>query len=148
MNTQPKPSAGAMTAADMIMRSQPAGGYHIIDSNARKIAEIIDRETALSAARSAGFEGAHSHGDTTGCGDAFAGGLIASIAVQLLRGGNRPLDLAEAVGWGIAGGAFTLSILGGTYFESCPGDKRAVVEAIHGKLPRQAALPFKDSEHA
>ena len=112
------------------------------------IVPVIDRETALSAVRSAGFEGAPSHGDTTGCGDAFAGGFIASIAVQLLRGGNRLLDLAEAVGWGIAGGAFTLSILGGTYFESCPGDKRAVVEAIHGKLPRQAALPFKDSEHA
>jgi hypothetical protein len=51
------------------------------------------------------------------------------------------------VGWGIAGGAFTLSILGGTFFESRPHEKRAAVEAIHDKLPRQAASPLKDTEH-
>ena len=38
------------------------------------------------------------------------------------QGRRRPkLDLADALSWGIAAGAFTLGILGGTYYESRPG---------------------------
>jgi sugar/nucleoside kinase (ribokinase family) len=72
--------------------------------------------------------GASSGGDTTGCGDAFAGGIIAALALQIAGGAPR-LDLAEAISWGIAAGAFTLSFLGGTYYESSPGEKRELVAA-------------------
>jgi sugar/nucleoside kinase (ribokinase family) len=91
------------------------------------------------------FSAGSRSGDTTGCGDAFAGGVLASLATQLAaagpgsraagRGaaerGSGPLDLVEAAGWGIAGGAATLFVLGGTYYESRPGEKRAMVERFH-----------------
>ncbi len=73
---------------------------------------------------------AREKGDTTGCGDAFAGGTIAALAAQMARGGGSGLDLAEAISWGVAAGAFTLSILGGVYYEPRPGEKREKVAAI------------------
>ncbi|MGA2545938.1 MAG: carbohydrate kinase family protein [Rectinemataceae bacterium] len=69
-----------------------------------------------------------SSGDTTGCGDAFAGGVIAAGALRL-KAGEGDLDLADAVSWGIAAGAFTLGFLGGTYYESRPGEKRERVSS-------------------
>ncbi len=83
-------------------------------------------------------------GDTTGCGDAFAGGIIAALAARMMRGSRRlegvggGLDLADAISWGVAAGAFTLSILGGVYYESRPGEKRELVAAIReaGRGPR------------
>ncbi|MDP3179376.1 MAG: carbohydrate kinase family protein, partial [Spirochaetaceae bacterium] len=77
-------------------------------------------------------------GDTTGCGDAFAGGALADIAMQLAEGRASGLDLVRATSWGIAGGAFTLSILGGTYIESRPGEKRELVASYRADWIRQA----------
>ncbi len=68
-------------------------------------------------------------GDTTGCGDNFVGGVLADLAEQKKEGGV--LDLVRAASWGIAGGAFTLSILGGTYVEKYPGEKRELVTRYH-----------------
>lgn len=62
-------------------------------------------------------------GDTTGCGDNFAGGVIASTASQLKQKSKGMLDLIEALSWGIASGGFTCYYLGGTYFEKMPGEK-------------------------
>lgn len=61
-------------------------------------------------------------GDTTGCGDNFAGGVIASIVNQLQRGVQHP-DLLEASCWGIVSGGFACFYVGGTYFEQEPGEK-------------------------
>ncbi|HOV37916.1 MAG TPA: carbohydrate kinase family protein [Spirochaetales bacterium] len=71
-------------------------------------------------------------GDTTGCGDNFTGGLIANIAEQLLRGGYTTrssikkgcIDLLEASMWATVAGGFTCFIVGGTYYEKGPGEKR------------------------
>jgi sugar/nucleoside kinase (ribokinase family) len=68
-------------------------------------------------------------GDTTGCGDAFVGGMLAAAAAQL-KSGAAALDLADALSWGIAAGAFTLGILGGTYYEARPGEKREAVASL------------------
>jgi sugar/nucleoside kinase (ribokinase family) len=78
-----------------------------------------------------------SRGDTTGCGDAFAGGILAALALQMKAAagahlGPVQLDLADAISWGIAAGSFTLGILGGTYYESRPGEKRELVSARRG----------------
>jgi len=94
---------------------------------------VIDRATARTACLRAGFKVADSGGDTTGCGDSFAGGILAALSMQLAGGNDGALDLGEAVGWGIAGGAFTLGILGGCHFETKPGEKRGAVEAIHAQ---------------
>jgi len=94
---------------------------------------VIDRATARAATNHAGFVNPAPIGDTTGCGDSFAGGVIAALAGQLSAGRDGSLDIGEAIGWGIAGGAFTLGILGGCHFEEQPGEKRMAVEAIHTK---------------
>ncbi len=63
-----------------------------------------------------------SGGDTTGCGDNFAGGLIASIVTRLSEGILHP-DITEACSWGIVSGGFTCFYVGGTYFERYEGEK-------------------------
>ena len=67
--------------------------------------------------------------DTTGCGDNFAGGVIANLALQIDRSAapNRELDLREAVIDGIAAGAAAWFYLGGTWVERHPGEKAEMV---------------------
>lgn len=62
-------------------------------------------------------------GDTTGCGDNFAGGIIASLGWQLRTSKKGNFDLEDALSWGIASGGFTCFIIGGTYTEDRPGEK-------------------------
>ena len=63
-------------------------------------------------------------GDTTGCGDNFAGGLLASVIMQLAEGKTPgELDLRTAAAWADASGGFACFCLGGTYIEKTPGDK-------------------------
>jgi len=61
-------------------------------------------------------------GDTTGCGDNFVGGVIASVVNQRYNGILHP-DLCEACSWGIVSGGFTCFYMGGTWFEEKPGEK-------------------------
>jgi sugar/nucleoside kinase (ribokinase family) len=61
-------------------------------------------------------------GDTTGCGDNFAGGIIASIALQINEK-KTDLDIISAISWAVASGGFACSYIGGTFFESYPGEK-------------------------
>jgi len=60
-------------------------------------------------------------GDTTGCGDNFVGGVIASDVTQLQKGDRHP-DLLESCCWGVVAGGFTCFYLGGTYFEERTGE--------------------------
>ena len=63
-------------------------------------------------------------GDTTGCGDNFAGGVISSVCSQLQECGQRScLDLVQAAAWGVASGGFACFYIGGTYLENNPGEK-------------------------
>lgn len=75
-------------------------------------------------------------GDTTGCGDNFAGGVIASIVTQL-NGGTALPDLKEACYRGIVSGGFTCFYLGGTFFEELPGEKRQKMEPYYAAYKRQ-----------
>ena len=77
-------------------------------------------------------------GDTTGCGDNFVGGVIASVVTQLQKGANHP-DLLEACCWGVVSGGFTCFYLGGTYFEEKPGEKRAKMESYYDAYRKQIA---------
>ena len=67
-------------------------------------------------------------GDTTGCGDNFAGGVIASVAEQC-EAGKTPIDLREAVEWGAACGGLACYHLGGVWSEAFAGEKRGRVLA-------------------
>lgn len=65
-------------------------------------------------------------GDTTGCGDNFVGGVIASLAMQMSEEVER-LDLQKAVKWGIISGGFACFYYGGAYLESEKGQKYALI---------------------
>ena len=68
-------------------------------------------------------------GDTTGCGDNFVGGVIASIANQKKQNIQK-LKLREAVISGICSGGFACSYTGGTYFESRPLEKKHLINQL------------------
>ncbi len=68
-------------------------------------------------------------GDTTGCGDNFAGGIIVSIAKQIQQKKEK-LDLKEAIVSGICSGGFACSYNGGTYFEETPGEKKSKIDFL------------------
>jgi sugar/nucleoside kinase (ribokinase family) len=61
-------------------------------------------------------------GDTTGCGDNFVGGVLASLALQQMEKKERP-DLVECLKWGTVSGGYCCFQVGGTYLESRPGEK-------------------------
>ena len=61
-------------------------------------------------------------GDTTGCGDNFTGGVIASIVNQMQNGVKHP-DILEASSWGVVSGGFACFYMGGTWFEQQSGEK-------------------------
>ncbi len=76
-------------------------------------------------------------GDTTGCGDNFVGGLLASIAIQLEAGQKRgSLDLVDACSMAIVSGGFSCFYIGGTYQEARPGEKKQEIEHYY-KLYRE-----------
>jgi sugar/nucleoside kinase (ribokinase family) len=78
----------------------------------------IDRELATHPEK---------RGDTTGCGDNFAGGLIAGLAEQLTRTVPGKLDLREACIPGVVAGGYACFTLGGVFYEKQPGEKRALL---------------------
>ena len=70
-------------------------------------------------------------GDTTGCGDNFAGGVIASIATQIMTNPSEMVDLRKAIALGIASGGFTCFYNGGTFYEEYHGQKMGLVQAYY-----------------
>jgi sugar/nucleoside kinase (ribokinase family) len=75
-------------------------------------------------------------GDTTGCGDNFAGGVISSVVFQM-RENVEKFDIVEACVWGIISGGFACFYFGGTYFEETPGEKKALIEPYYEKYKEQ-----------
>jgi len=76
-------------------------------------------------------------GDTTGCGDNFAGGVLSSVAWQLRSKSIGQFDLIEAISWGVASGGFTCFTIGGTYIEKYPGEKRGLVSEFQKEYLKQ-----------
>jgi len=85
--------------------------FHSLPVNRLPVSEVIRGELKN-----------HSGVDTTGCGDNFVGGVIASVVNQSGIGINR-FDLKDACSWGIVSGGFACFYIGGTYLEEKPGEK-------------------------
>ena len=70
-------------------------------------------------------------GDTTGCGDNFAGGFASSLLRQLSEG-KEPgtLDIYDAGAWAAASGGFAIFTVGGTYLEKKKGEKQAYLKDL------------------
>lgn len=81
--------------------------------------------------------GIEQFGDTTGCGDNFAGGVIASLAWQLKNKGKSQFDIVQAVSWGVASGGFACFYVGGTILEEFEGQKRARISDLKDKYLKQ-----------
>lgn len=69
-----------------------------------------------------------SRGDTTGCGDNFAGGIIASLARQRKIKEKGEFSFTHALSQAIASGGFACSYLGGTFLEGYKGEKRDKIQ--------------------
>jgi sugar/nucleoside kinase (ribokinase family) len=76
----------------------------------------------------------NSEGDTTGCGDNFAGGVIASLAAQ---DPNRQPYITEACSWGVVSGGFSCFYVGGTFEESHPGEKLTMLKQLYESYRQQ-----------
>jgi sugar/nucleoside kinase (ribokinase family) len=76
-------------------------------------------------------------GDTTGCGDNFAGGIIASLAWQMNNSEKGDFNFNEALSWGVASGGFSCFTIGGTYIEKDPGEKFKLVEPVQKAYLKQ-----------
>ena len=74
-------------------------------------------------------------GDSTGCGDNFAGGVIGSLARQMAN--NKALDLKEACRWGIVSGGLACFYYGGTYLETKEGEKLSYLQELYDLYLKQ-----------
>jgi sugar/nucleoside kinase (ribokinase family) len=72
----------------------------------------------------------NTQGDTTGAGDNFAGGIIASIISQLQQN-HKILNLTDAITWGIVSGGFACFYMGGAYFENERFEKLKLVKSYY-----------------
>jgi len=86
-------------------------------------------------------QGNGNNGDTTGCGDNFVGGVIYSMVSQL-QSSNMPLNLKEAVRWGIVSGGTTTFYMGGMYKEETPGEKKDMITPYYKKYKEQTKQEF------
>lgn len=78
-------------------------------------------------------------GDSTGCGDNFAGGVIGSLARQIYNENAllSSFDLREACRWGIVSGGFACFYYGGTYFEQKEGEKLSHLQSLYDQYLKQ-----------
>lgn len=83
-------------------------------------------------------------GDTTGCGDNFVGGAIASIAMQM-NDQNNKLSLIETAVWGTVSGGFACYYTGGTYFEKYWGEKLEKISEMYVRYNNN--LKIKNTEN-
>jgi sugar/nucleoside kinase (ribokinase family) len=120
-------------------------GAVIVTNGANPVALFAGRESIftgpgyaempVSEAISAKLAEGH-NGDTTGCGDNFAGGAIASLVAQLLQK-RRKIELTEACIWGIVSGGYSCFYMGGTYLQKEPGEKRKLITPFYNDYEYQ-----------
>jgi sugar/nucleoside kinase (ribokinase family) len=95
------------------------GPFKPLEETSLPVSEAINRELAAHPEK---------RGDTTGCGDNFAGGVIAGLAEALgLAGTSGGIDLREICIPGIAAGGYACFTLGGVFYEKRPGEKRELL---------------------
>ncbi len=92
--------------------------FSIIDYDEMPVSKAVSDDLA---------KGKGKEGDTTGCGDNFVGGVLASIVEQKSKNMNV-LDLRDAVVLGIVSGGTTTFYMGGMYREKTKGEKKKMIE--------------------
>lgn len=75
-------------------------------------------------------------GDTTGCGDNFAGGIVASLIRQWMEGVSAgAISAQDAAAWAAASGGAACFCKGGTFIEKEPGEKLAILRRYATAYP-------------
>ena len=98
--------------------------------------ELNNFEMPISKAVSNKLKKGENFGDTTGCGDNFVGGIIASLVSQI-QNSTEPYDLTEACIWGIISGGTTCFYIGGMYEENFHGEKRKMIKPYYKQYKEQ-----------
>lgn len=75
-------------------------------------------------------------GDTTGCGDNFAGGVIAELARSVSESHGKP-DLIRAAAFGVVSGGVACFYIGGTYRENRRGEKLEMINHYFTQYQKQ-----------
>jgi sugar/nucleoside kinase (ribokinase family) len=114
-----------------------------IYSNGEKFQKLALTELPISEAVSFDLQN-YTGGDTTGCGDNFVGGVLASVSQQM---DLERMDLSEAACWGTASGGFACFYPGGTYFENKRGEKFEKVNHYYINLRKQIEKEKDISEY-
>ena len=104
-------------------------------SSGKLFQELKDVDMPISSAVSAELKKGHS-GDTTGCGDNFAGGVVASLVSQIQKGISEP-NISEACSWGVVSGGTSCFYMGGMYEEKNYGEKRQMIKPYYDKYKEQ-----------
>ena len=78
-------------------------------------------------------------GDTTGCGDNFVGGVLASMAWQLSEG-KKILDLEECISWGTVSGGYGCFHMGGMLLEKVKDEKLNKIRPYFEQYRRQTHI--------
>ncbi|NQU44251.1 carbohydrate kinase family protein [bacterium] len=76
-------------------------------------------------------------GDTTGCGDNFVGGMLATLAMQMQEKPKGDLSMNQAVAGGIVAGGCACFHLGGVMFENTPGEKAEQIRSMYDRFREQ-----------
>ncbi len=105
-------------------------------SNGTLFSPLNKVEMPISSAVSNKLKTEKNTGDTTGCGDNFVGGVIASLVHQINKE-NKPYDLTEACAWGVISGGTTCFYIGGMYEEKHPGDKLKMILPYYKEYKKQ-----------
>jgi len=79
-------------------------------------------------------------GDTTGCGDNFVGGALASLVTQCQDQTEGKPDLKDIVAWGVASGGTACFYMGGAFAEQHPGQRREQVVPYYQDYKTQIKL--------
>jgi sugar/nucleoside kinase (ribokinase family) len=116
--------------------SEGKGIFFPLKLDSLPVCEAINRELAAHPKR---------RGDTTGCGDNFAGGVISSLAEQLSFNQKGGVDLRECAVQGTVAGGFACFTIGGTFYERYPGEKRERL-APYIEMYRKEILKYTDEE--
>jgi sugar/nucleoside kinase (ribokinase family) len=85
-------------------------------------------------------QGKGNFGDTTGCGDNLAGGVLAATAQHLIKDPGRPVDLRLALAMGIASGGYACFYHGGTFYEEFRGQKQKIIETYYRDYLKQEGM--------
>ena len=68
--------------------------------------------------------------DTTGCGDNFVGGVLVALAKHRVKKEKSLINMRDICAYGASSGGLTCTYNGGTFYESEPGEKAALLEPV------------------